>query len=262
MQRLTIIITAVLLIATGAFALDPSDKNEGALEIHRCTNNRFTRSVGVFGGRQPEFFLEGPDTRTRTGNDPRRQTDELTRVMDVTQRHGLSNPTAEPVIDKCRSWFRWDEREGLVKLTIFWDERNCTGYGTRDEPPDCRARAAFGFSLDELGIHEFPDTKQRRKALESRLERDFVADVYFSHQIRPRARRPDTGLWMPARAEVHLVARVIPLRSPDEGSGTLLSSHLLSLSPVGERAWGEGDSPERARDYQLMRKPVVHATPE
>lgn len=229
MQRLTIIITAVLLIATGAFALDPSDKNEGALEIHRCTNNRFTRSVGLFGGRQPEFFLEGPDTRT--GNELPRQTDELTRVMDVTQRHGLRNPTAEPVIDKCRSWFRWDEREGLVKLTIFWDERNCTGYGTRDEPPDCRARAAFGFSLDELGIHEFPDTKQRRKALESRLERDFVADVYFSRQIRPRARRPGTGLWTPATAKVHLVARLI---RTDEGSGTLPSSHLLSLSPRGE----------------------------
>ena len=236
MQRLTIIITAVLLSATGGFALDPSDKDEGAPEIHRCTNNRFTRSVGLFGGRQPEFFLEGPDTRT--GSDLPRQTDELARVMDVTQRHSLSNPTAEPVIDKCRSWFRWDEREGLVKLTIFWDERNCTGYGTRDEPPDCRARAAFGFSLDELGIHEFPDTKQKRKALESRLERDFVADVYFSRQIRPRARRPDTGLWTPARAKVHLVARLI---KTDEGSGTLPSSHLLSLSPAGERAWGEGD---------------------
>ena len=208
MQRLTIIPTAMLLIATGAFALDPSDKNEGAVEIHRCTNNRFTRSVGLFGGRQREVFLEGPDTRT--GNELPRQTDELTRVMDVTQRHSLANPTADPVIDKCRSWFHWDEREGLVKLTILWDERNCTGYGTRDEPPDCRARAAFGFSLDELGIHEFPDTKQRRKALESRLERDFVADVYFSRQIRPRARRPDRGLWMPERAEVQLVARVIP----------------------------------------------------
>jgi len=174
--------------------------------------------------------------------------------MDVTQRHNLSNPTADPVIDKCRSSFHWDEREGLMKLTVLWDERNCTGYGTRDEPPDCRARAAFGFSLDELGIQEFPDTKRGRKALESRLQRDFVADVYFSRQIRPRARRRDTGLWEQARAEVHLVAKLI---KTDEGSGTLSSSHLLSLSPPGERAWGEGDvdsaqapTPEPTNSYE------------
>ena len=212
---------------------------EGLDRISRCTNNRFTRSVGLFGGRQPSFFLEGPDIRAETENAPPRQTDALTRVMDVTQRHSLSNPTADPVIDKCRSRFHWDEREGVMKLTVLWDERNCTGYGTRDEPPDCRARAAFGFSLDELGIHEFPDTKRRRKALESRLQRDFVADVYFSREIRPRARRRDTGLWEQARAEVHLVARLI---RTEEGRGTPLRH------PTGT--------------YQLIRKPVTQATPE
>ena len=228
MARLTIQSIAMLWMATGAFALNQSDKKEGALEIHRCSNNPFTRTVGFFNGQQPEVFLEAPHTR----NEPPTQTDELTRVMHVTKRKSLSNPTAEPVIDKCGSWLRWDAREGLVKLTVLWDERNCTLFSTPDEPPHCRARAVFGFSLDELGIHEFSNTKQGRKALENRLERDFVADVYFSQQIRPRTRR-ETGLWTPAAAEVHLVARIIPLRE---------------------------DSTEV--DYQLMRKPVVHATPE
>ena len=229
MERITILIIAMLLMAPRAFALDQSNKTEGALEIHRCTNNPFTRSVGFFRGRQPEVFLKAPYTR----NEPPPQASELTRVMDVSRRRSLSNPTAEPVIDKCGSGFHWDERAGLVKLTVLWDERNCTVFSTPDEPPHCRTRAVFGFSLDELGIHEFPDTKQERKALESRLQRDFVADVYFSQQIRPRARRPDTGLFGPAAAEVHLVARLIPLRE---------------------------DSMEV--DYQLIRRPVVQAIPE
>ena len=212
MERLTILIIAMLLMAPGAFALDSSDRTERALEIHRCTNNPFMRSVGFFRGPQPEVFLEAPHTR----NEPPPQTDELTRVMDVSHRKSLSNPTAEPVIDKCGSWFHWDEREGLVKLTVLWDERNCAVFSTPDEPPHCGARTAFGFSLNELGIDEVPDTSQGRKALESRLERDFVVDVYFSQQIRPRARRPDNGLFGPTTAKVHLVARLIPLRDSRE----------------------------------------------
>ncbi|TDI34354.1 MAG: hypothetical protein E2P02_30560 [Acidobacteria bacterium] len=228
MERTTILIIAMFLMAPPAFSRDESGNNDGALEIHRCSNNPFTRSVGFFSGRQPEIFLKAPHTR----NGPPPQTDELTRVMHVTKRKSLSNPTAVPVIDKCGSGLHWDEREGLVKLTVLWDERNCTVFSTPDEPPHCRTRAVFGFSLDELGIHEFSSTKQARKALESRLERDFVADVYFSQQIRPRVRQ-ETGLWTPTAAEVHLVARIIPLRKD--------STRV---------------------DYQLMRKPVVQAIPE
>ena len=91
MERITILIIAMLLMAPRAFALDQSNETEGALEIHRCTNNPFTRSVGFFRGRQPEVFLKAPHTR----NEPPPQASELTRVMDVSRRRSLSNPTAE-----------------------------------------------------------------------------------------------------------------------------------------------------------------------
>ncbi|GMR21913.1 MAG: hypothetical protein BMS9Abin37_0234 [Acidobacteriota bacterium] len=207
MERYAIITAAIVSFAASAFARNPSDEGASVLVIHRCTNNPLTRSVGVLGGRQPEFLLKRPDIR----NESPPQTDELTRVLDVTRRKSLSNPTADPMIDKCASSFRWDERVELVILTVLWDERNCTIFGTREEPPDCRSRTAFGFSLDELSIREFPHTKQQREVLHSHLLREFVADVYFTQQMRPRTRRPDTGLWMPATAEVHLVARVVPL---------------------------------------------------
>lgn len=66
-------------------------------------------------GRQPDIFLAGPDTRNQKPPD----TDALTRILDITSRNSMSNPTADPVIDKCGSWVQWVKREGLVKLTIL-----------------------------------------------------------------------------------------------------------------------------------------------
>lgn len=210
MGRYVIIFAAITLPAGGAFALDSSDNRESVLEIHRCTNNPFTRAVGILGGRQPEIFLKRPDLR----NEPPPQIDSLTKVLDVSRRNSLSNPTSDPIIDKCASSFRWDKGVELVILTVYWDERNCTVSGSREEPPDCRGRAAFGFSLDDLGIREFPDTKHERRLPNGGLGPELIADVYFTQQTRPRIRRTDTGLWMPATAVVHLVVKVIPPRAP------------------------------------------------
>jgi hypothetical protein len=190
----------MLLLAGSALALEPP-----VAEVHRCTNNPFTRSVGLLGGRQPELFLRGPDMRP--GKPPR--VDARTRVVDLGWRRGLSEPTAAPVIDKCASWWEWSERDGMVKLTVLWDEPRCTPSVTREERRRCRARQTFGFSLAELDIGERPDTDEEREALAKRLERELVADVYFAEQVRPRARRGDTGTWAPARRRLHLVARVI-----------------------------------------------------
>jgi hypothetical protein len=232
-QLMSITVAAVVLAAT-AFALDSSDEQKRAPEIHPCGNNPFTRSVGLLGGRQHQSFLKGPNIR----DEQPPQADRRTRVVDVTGQHRLNDPLAEPDIDKCASWLEWNGSDGLVKLTVLWNDRNCNTVRTSEDSPDCRGRMSFGFSLDELGIRERPETKQAWKALESRLERDFLAEVYFSRQVRARARRPDTGQWKPARAEVHLVARVIPVSS-------------LAAEETG----AEGN-------YQLMRKPVVQDTPE
>jgi hypothetical protein len=208
MRKTVIRVAMIVLSGTSAVAFDRTQGDSTCLEIHACTKNRFLRSVGLFGGTQPEIFVEGPQLRME--EPPAR--DARTRVLDVT---GRLAPTAEAEIDKCGSWLEWSDGDGLVILTVLWDDRNCRSFAAGEDPRDCRSRARFGFSLPELGIENFPATRREQRALRERLAQEFVVDAYFAWQTSPRERRLETATWKEATASVHLVVRVIPLSSRD-----------------------------------------------
>jgi len=129
-------------------------------------------------------------------------------VIDVTSRGELTAPVAEPWIDKCASSLRWSPDTGVLGLTVLWDDRNCDDPFDEDDIADCRSRARFEFALEETGLGR-PRVEGRQGLLDWFAEQDLAIDAYFTRQSRPSFPRRESGVQVPGRADVHLVARIV-----------------------------------------------------
>jgi len=159
------------------------------------------RSVGLFGGEQPEFFLAGPDLR----REPPPIADAATRVLDVSEVDNFRDPTAEPAIDRCGSRLQSTD-DGEIEVTILWHDRNCPDSFDEEDSEDCHSRADFGFSPRDLGMQ---DLLERDENASDALERLLVVDAYFTQEVQPEKRHPATGVQSAPKSTVHLVVRVI-----------------------------------------------------
>ena len=210
MRTLLVGISLVALaVASGCATTQVRAPANQGVAVHSCTKNPFFRSVGLFGGTQPEIFLAGADLR----REPPPAANGLTRVLNVTAVDEFRDPDADPVIDKCRSWLQ-SIGEVEVELTILWHDRNCSDFSwDLDNPDDCRSRASFRFSLEDLGVKEILDPVED---LDAALRRLLVVDAYFTQEIQPAGRHPATGMPSPPKGNVHLVAHVIRVpQTPD-----------------------------------------------
>ena len=203
MRTLLVGISLVALtVASGCATTQIRAPANQGVAVHSCTKNPFLRPVGLFGGTQPEIFLAGADLR----REPPPAANGLTRVLNVTAVDDFRDPGADPVIDKCRSWLR-SIGEVEVELTIIWHDRNCSDFSwDLDDPGDCRSRASFRFSLEDLGMEEILD---RVEDLDAALRRRLVVDAHFTQEIQPAGRHPATGMPSPPKGNVHLVAHMI-----------------------------------------------------
>ena len=210
MRALLVGISLVALtMASGCTTTEVRAQANQDVAVHPCTKDPFLRSVGLFGGTQPEIFLAGADLR----REPPPAANRLTRVLNVTEVGEFRDPDADPVIDKCRSWLR-SIGEAEVELTILWHDRNCSDFPwDLDDPGDCGSRASFRFSLEDLGMEEILDPVDD---LDAALRRLLVVDTYFTQQIQSAGRHPATGVPSPPTVNVHLVAHVIRVQqTPD-----------------------------------------------
>jgi hypothetical protein len=192
-----------LFIETGCTTAQArGDVNQG-LAVHPCSKSPFLRSVGLFGGEQPEIFLKGSNLR----REPPPIAHGATRVLDVTEIDNLSDTSAEPVIDKCGSRMR-STRSGEVEVTILWRDDNCPFSFDEDHPDDCDSRATFSFSPEDLGVHEALASGEDPNSAVRRL---LIIDAYFTREVQPEERHPATGVLTVPRSNVYLVVRVIPV---------------------------------------------------
>lgn len=178
----------------------PREASHG-LAVHPCAKHPLMRAVGLFGGEQPEVFLTGPDLRT----EPPLDADGSTRVLKVTGVHNLRDPSAQPLIDRCGSSLE-STSKGDIEVTILWHDPNCPVSFDEEAPEDCRSRARFAFSPEELGVQEILVGSEDPTAA---LRRLLVVDAYFTREIQPEERHPATGVWVAPRSDLYLVVRLI-----------------------------------------------------
>jgi hypothetical protein len=195
-------VLTLLLVSGCVTAPTPSAQVRG-IAMHACEKNPFLRSSGLFGGAQPEIFLSGEDVRRESPP----AADGLTRVLDVSEIKDLEDRSARPAIDKCASWLQ-SVGENEVEVTILWRNPICPDSFEFDEEDtnDCRSRASFGFSLEDLGKHERNSSDGEAFAVDRSA---LMVDAYFVQEIRPERRHPESGLILPERGVVHLVVRLM-----------------------------------------------------
>jgi hypothetical protein len=198
----------VLFIGTGCTTTQARSDLDQGLAVHSCSKSPFLRSVGLFGGEQPEIFLKGANLR----REPPPSADGATRVLDVTGIDNLKDTSAEPAIDKCGSWLH-ATRSGEIEVTILWRDHNCPFSFDEDQPDDCRSRATFSFSPKDLGVLE---VLGRGEDPDSALRRLLIVDAYFTREVDPEERHPATGVPTVPRSNVYLVVRVIPAARGDD----------------------------------------------
>jgi hypothetical protein len=202
MRALLVGIGLSVLAMVGGCASTPAPREAShGLAVHPCAKHPLMRSVGLFGGEQPEIFLSGPDLRI----EPPLDADGSTGVLKVTEVDSLRDPNAQPVIDRCGSWLELTSK-GDIEVTILWNDRNCPASFDEDDPQDCRSRAWFAFSPEDLGVQEILANGEDQTAAFRRL---LVVDAYFTREIQPEGRHPATGIRVAPRSDVYLVVRLI-----------------------------------------------------
>jgi len=125
--------------------------------------------------------------------------------LNVTRVDNLSDPIAQPAIDRCSSRLR-STGEGEIELTIRWRDRNCPVWFDEDDAEDCDSRTRFAFSAKDLGVEEILESSQDP---DTALQKLLVVDAFFTRENQPEGRHPTTGVLTTPRSEVHLVVRVI-----------------------------------------------------
>jgi hypothetical protein len=202
MRTLLVCIGLVVVAGTsGCTSTQAGREANDGVAVHPCPENPFLRSVGLFGGEQPEVFSSGPDLRSG----PPPSVDESTRFLNLTDVDSMSGPLAQPVIDKCASSMQL-VGEGEIEVTILWNDRNCPEWSDAEDLEDCGSRARFEFSSDDLGIREFLDSSQNPN---SALRRLLLFDAYFTRVIQPEGRHSATGVRAMRWNDVYLVVRVL-----------------------------------------------------
>jgi hypothetical protein len=201
MKALVVGISSFVLATVIACASNQAPRDATQLvDVHPCEKNPFLRSVGLFGGEQPELFAAGPDLRS----DPPPIADDSTRVLNVTAVDHLRDPSAMPIINKCGSSLQI-AGGGEVEVTILWDDQNCPVSFDEENPEDCHSRASFDFSLEGLGIREDLDAGTDPSAA---LREMLVIDAYFTRELQPEPRPLASQALVAPTSDVHLVVRV------------------------------------------------------
>jgi hypothetical protein len=203
-MKRTLLVCIGLVAVAGTSGCTSTHSGRAASEgvaAHPCSKNPFLRSVGFFGGEQPEVFSSGPHLRS----EPPPSVDVSTRFLNVSDVDNLSDSLAQPVIDKCGSSLQLVDK-GEVEVTILFKDQNCPGSFDEEDAEDCRSRARFGFSSDDLGIGDLLESSQDPNAA---LRKLLLVDAYFTREIRPEGRHSMTGVRSIRKNDVYLVVRVI-----------------------------------------------------
>jgi hypothetical protein len=206
----TLLVCIILVILTHASGCtstqapreaSQSPEASQGIAVHSCSKNPFLRSVGLFGGEQPEFFSSGPDIRREAPP----SADHSTRFLNVTHVDNLSDPIAQPAIDRCGSWLQ-ATGEGEIEVTIRWYDRSCPESFDDENQDACYSRARFTFLPEDLGIQEALVSSQDPNAA---LRRLLLVDAYFIRENQFEGRHPTSGVLATERSDVYLVVRVM-----------------------------------------------------